>query len=147
MSLAFPFTGVARSFLNNWHSVRRSLSETASMIKYDARATRSWDFFIVAALGERLFGRRQDAVDARHSTLRGFAERAVWLTHSINDPHRVRAAKEELLGDGIYGITVEELDQYLSEHLDELLNTIEGPQRDQMLADMRQQQTSLTNDI
>lgn len=120
MTLSGAFSGTNDGFFDRFHSTRRWLAGTAFRLKLDAREAQSWGFFVLGTIGHRLLHRQQDDVAARDASLRGYAQRAVWLTHFMDDPNAIDATKRDLLQGNLDGITVEELDAFLRDNLDDL---------------------------
>ena len=80
--------------------------------------------------------------------MRGYAERAVWLTHFLNDPGQINAIKSEILADNSDEISVEELDAFLESHINDLpLHGASEQQRGEMINGMQNPQSVHTQTI
>lgn len=140
MTLGVSFSGATQSFLGGLEQTRHNLACAAFRLKCDAKHAQSWGFFAIGWVGQKLLDRDRDAVNAREGSIRGYAERAVWLTHFLDDPEEIRSIKEEMLAHNCGGITIEELDAYLVLHSEELpFHGVAPEQRALMLADVHRQ--------
>lgn len=134
MTLGVSFSGAAQSFLGGLEQTRYDLAGAAFRLKCDAKHARSWGFFAIGWVGQKLLDRERDAVNAREGTMRGYAERAVWLTHFLDDPDEINAIKSGILRHNSHEITVDELDAFLVTNIKALpFHDASHEQRDNMI--------------
>ena len=85
-------------------------------------------------MGQKLLDRERDSVNARDGSMRGYAERAVWMTHFLDDPNEINMIKSGILAHNSDGITVDELDSFLEKHINTLpFHGASDEQRDDMI--------------
>lgn len=144
MSIHVPFSGVARNFLDELSKTRRSLHAASTRLQADARHARSWGFYAIGGIAAKLLHREGDQQDRHEHDVRSVAERAVWLTHFMNDPTEIAKVKEQIVADNGGTVSRDELDDYLTEHLDELpLHGASPKQRETMKANMRRKNDAI----
>lgn len=140
MTLLRTFAGSARTLLERIEHTRRGLAAASHTWSGRAWYGTPWDMALLGEAGIRLFSRERDNAQDRLAAMRGYAEHAVWRTHFMKDAIEASRFKESMLKDNSHSISVQELDAFLTAHIDELpFHNAGAERRAQMIADTRRQ--------